>query len=676
MSVYTEKPFKQVIMDNLSDHRKLLITLKDRCRVCYTCVRECPAKAIKIINGQAEVIIERCIGCGNCTRVCSQGAKVYRLSGLPVTELLDSPRHVVAIVAPSFPAEFTEAGDYRQFVGMMRELGFDNVFEVGFGADLVAFEYKKILEGKLDQRYISSDCPAIVNYIRKYHPGLVTSLANIVSPMVAMSRVVRAKLGNDVKIVFAGPCVAKKEESAEVDEALTFTELRNLFRERNIDPGKVVPSEFDPPEAGKGAVFPISRGLLQTVDIKDNAFEGNIIVAEGREDFQEALKEFEAGLISGQHLELLCCEGCIMGPGMSEGGKHYARRSYISNYVRDKIKHFDKSGWEKNIAEYSTIDLISEFTADDQRLPPPSVGEIRKELEKMGKFDARDFLNCGACGYESCEEHAIAIIEGLAEIEMCLPMTIDKLHNSINDLAVTNEKLVSVQQALKQSEKMASMGQLSAGIAHELNNPLGVVIMYSNILLDELPKNAEAYADLKLIVEQANRCKKIVGGLLNFARKNQVNPCEVKLKKLVNQVIDGLIIPGNIDIEFDMDGLSQPTAQLDTEQIIQALTNLVKNAVEAMPDGGELTIKTKNDGENVEFHIIDTGTGIKEEDREKIFEPFYTTKGIGKGTGLGLATTYGIVKMHNGQISLISNADPGKGDTGTKFIVTLPAINV
>jgi C4-dicarboxylate-specific signal transduction histidine kinase len=176
--------------------------------------------------------------------------------------------------------------------------------------------------------------------------------------------------------------------------------------------------------------------------------------------------------------------------------------------------------------------LSCDFEPDDQRLPTPSVSEIRAELEKMGKFDARDFLNCGACGYESCEEHAIAIIEGLAEIEMCLPMTIDKLHNSINDLAVTNEKLISVQQALKQSEKMASMGQLSAGIAHELNNPLGVVIMYSNILLDELPKNAPAHSDLKLIVEQANRCKKIVGGLLNFARKNQVNPVEVSLEKL------------------------------------------------------------------------------------------------------------------------------------------------
>jgi nitrogen-specific signal transduction histidine kinase len=594
---------------------------------------------------------------------------------MQVADMLESAGRVVAMVAPSFPAEFTEIADYRLFVGMMRKLGFDNVFEVGFGADLVALEYQKLLTGTGENRYISSDCPAIVNYIRQYHPSLVPCLSRIVSPMVAMSRVVRKKMGNDIKIVFAGPCVAKKEESTEVDEVLTFAELRDLFRERGIDHRSMIPSEFDYPRAGKGAVFPISRGLLQTVDIKDNAFEGNIIVAEGRADFQEAIKEFEAGLISGQHLELLCCEGCIMGPGMSEGGRHYVRRTLISNYVREKIKNYNREEWDNSIREYGKLDLTCEFEPDDQRLPTPSVNEIRAELEKMGKYDAKDFLNCGACGYESCEEHAVAIIEGLAEIEMCLPMTIDKLHNSINDLAVTNEKLVTVQQALKQSEKMASMGQLSAGIAHELNNPLGVVIMYSNILLDELPRNAAAYSDLKLVVEQANRCKKIVGGLLSFARKNQVNPVEVSLERILRQAMDAMIIPPNIQVDLDIESVRQDKVWLDAEQIIQALTNLFKNAIEAMQEGGTLRIMVMHDNSSVQFHISDTGTGIREEDMDKIFEPFYTTKGIGKGTGLGLATTYGIVKMHNGQISVTSNADPGKGQTGTTFIVTLPAHN-
>ena len=115
----------------------------------------------------------------------------------------------------------------------------------------------------------------------------------------------------------------------------------------------------------------------------------------------------------------------------------------------------------------------------------PLANEIKEMLEKLGKKTPADELNCGACGYHSCEEHAIAILNGLAEIEMCLPDTIDKLHTTIETLNITNEKLASAQQALKQSEKLASMGQLSAGIAHELNNPLGVVMMYSNIILDE-----------------------------------------------------------------------------------------------------------------------------------------------------------------------------------------------
>jgi iron only hydrogenase large subunit-like protein/nitrogen-specific signal transduction histidine kinase len=659
-------------MKSSADQKKLVITLKDRCRVCYTCVRECPAKAIKIINGQAEILIERCIGCGNCTKVCSQGAKVYQRSGNEVEALLEAPGKVAAIVAPSFPAEFIEFEDYRILVGMIKSLGFDYVFEVGFGADLVAAKYQEILESEGVKRYISSDCPAIVNYVEHYHPELVSSLAGIVSPMVAMTRAVRKKHGDNLKVVFIGPCVAKKQESDEVTEILTFAELRELFRKRDIHPRNTELVAFDPPYAGKGSIFPISRGLLQTIDIKESAFEGNIIVAEGRADFQEALKEFEAGLINTQHLELLCCEGCIMGPGMTPGGKQFARRTNVSNYVRDKILSMESGVLEKQLAVFSDLDLTTEFEAKDRRLPKPMGEAINEILKKMGKMDPKDFLNCGACGYDTCEDHAQAVIEGLAEIEMCLPLTIEKLHNSVHDLAITNEKLVAVQQALKQSEKMASMGQLSAGIAHELNNPLGVVIMYCNILLDETPKDSSEYNDLKLIVDQANRCKKIVGGLLNFARKNQVLLTEVNMNAVLKQSLDALIIPVGINVDIDSSEVQNPIVQIDMEQMIQVLTNLIKNSIEAMPNGGTLKLKLKENINHITFIVSDTGTGIREEDQEKIFEPFFTTKGVGKGTGLGLATAYGIVKMHKGQISLTSNTDINKGPTGTTFTITIP----
>ncbi|HLN20189.1 MAG TPA: [Fe-Fe] hydrogenase large subunit C-terminal domain-containing protein [Bacteroidales bacterium] len=648
----------------------LVYTIKELCRTCYTCVRECPAKAIRIVGGQAEVIDERCIACGNCTKVCSQGAKVFLNTTDRVTKLLESAANVAAIIAPSFPAEFSDISDHRLLVGMIKRLGFSTVGEVSFGADLVAGKYKQLVsEG--DSYFISSDCPSIVNYIKLYHPDLVDNLAPVVSPMVAMSRVVRRKYGKEIRIVFIGPCVAKKAESNEIDEAITFTELRDMLNERGISVQDTLPSEFDEPAGGRGAIFPVARGLLQTAMISDDAVTGNMVAAEGRIDFQNALKEFESGLLQNQHMELLCCEGCIMGPGLSKNGKQYNRRNLVRTYAGRKMENLDQQKWEQACKEFSDIDLSVHHRTDVPYVEHFSEKEVNEVLLKMGKKTKKDELDCGACGYETCVEHAIAITKGLAEVEMCLPYTIEKLHKSVKDLALSNEKLTSMRQALKQSEKLAHMGQLSAGIAHELNNPLGVVIMYSNILLDEAPPEAPVREDLKLIVEQAGRCKKIVAGLLNFARKNQVNHQQINIRQLVKQSLDSIIMPGNVKVTVD-DQTTNPDAMLDSEQMMQVITNLIKNAVDAMPHGGTITITLEDTLSDVFIFIADTGSGIKEEDRSKIFEPFFTTKSIGKGTGLGLATAYGIVKMHKGQITVESNNDPSAGPTGTTFKIAVP----
>jgi two-component system NtrC family sensor kinase len=648
----------------------LVYTIKELCRTCYTCVRECPAKAIRIVGGQAEVIDERCIVCGNCTKVCSQGAKVFLNTVDRVVKLLESNAKVAAIIAPSFPAEFSDIPDHKVLTGMIRSLGFEYVAEVSFGADLVADRYKKLVS-ESREFYISSDCPSIVSYVKFYHPSLVENLAPIVSPMVAMSRVVREKYGRETAIVFIGPCVAKKAESTEIDEAITFTELREMLAERGITAENCSPVDFDQPVGGRGAIFPVARGLLQTAKISDNAITGNIIAAEGRIDFQGALKEFEAGLIKNQHMELLCCEGCIMGPGLSKNGKQYNRRSLVSSYANSKMQNIDLESWQKSFEEFSELDLSFRHKPEDHRIETLDENDVKDILIKMGKKTKLDQLDCGACGYESCVEHAIAIKKGLAEVEMCLPYTIEKLHKSVKDLALSNEKLSSMKQALKQSEKLAHMGQLSAGIAHELNNPLGVVIMYSNILLEESSDGDPVREDLKLIVDQAGRCKKIVAGLLNFARKNQVNHQPVSIKELVNHSLASLIIPEKVRISIS-DRTTNPEAMLDVEQMMQVLTNLIKNAFDAMPAGGIIDIQLEDTFGDVIITISDTGTGIKEEDRAKIFEPFFTTKSIGQGTGLGLATAYGVVKMHKGQITAESNNDPAKGPTGTSFKIVLP----
>jgi signal transduction histidine kinase/iron only hydrogenase large subunit-like protein len=652
---------------------QLVFTQEGLCRVCYTCVRECPARAIRIENGQAMVNNYRCIGCGNCVKVCSQMAKDYLRFTSDVSRLLKSDEEVVALVAPSFASEFDEYKDYKLFVGLLKELGFSKVCEVAFGADLVAREYDSLCTTHRQGGYISSDCPAIVYYIQHYHPELVQYLVPVVSPMIASHRVVRQKYGDHVKTVFIGPCIAKKAESTEVDFVITFNELRALLRTRNVNQNDIKPIDFDPPHAGAGAIFPISRGLLHNLSLEEDISTDNVIVAEGKNGFREAIHEFENGLMNVQLLEVLCCDGCIMGPGTSDPreGK-FAKRIKLSSYVNQKTGALDVVEFEKDIAEFGDMDLSRSFEPKDRRIKLPTREEIEKVLISLGKFSSKDHLNCGACGYETCEEHAIAVAQGFAEQEMCLPETIEKLHKSIEELNISNDKLVSAQQALKQQEKLAHMGQLSAGIAHELNNPIGVILMYTNILMDECDKDSDIYEDLRLIADQSERCKNIVSGLLNFARRNQVKFDEVNVVELVNKSLSSLIFKSNVKVSI-RSFVANPVFECDIEQMIQVISNLAKNAAEAMEEiGGEIYIQMDDDKESVSIKVKDNGKGIGQEHIDKIFDPFYTTKGIGKGTGLGLATIYGIIKMHTGKIEVTSNADPEKGPTGTEFSIFLP----
>lgn len=659
-----------------TDDIPLVTTIREHCRVCYTCVRECPAKAIRISEGQAEVLHERCIGCGNCVRVCSQNAKQVQTSIPAVDLLLASGPKVAACLAPSFPAEFDDI-EYRRLVGMLRALGFQIVVETAFGADLVADRYRRLFEEHRDKRYIATSCPAIVGYVERYHPNLVGSLAPIVSPMIATARALRRMHGPNLRIVFIGPCIAKKGEAGtaevegEVDAVLTFVELRAMLRLHGISPLSVNGSEFDPPRAGAGALFSISRGMLQAAGMSEDLAVGEVVSADGRDGFVDAIKEFEAGDLDARLLEVLCCKGCIMGAGMSSQLPLFNRRSCVSHYVRHRLKEIDPEAAKAEMARFADLDLSRVYQSHDQRVAPPSLVELQAILERIGKRRPEDELNCGACGYESCREHAVAIHRGLAESEMCLPYTIDRLRKVVDKLAISHQELASAREALTHSEKLASMGQLAAGIAHELNNPLGVVIMFAHLLLEEMGKEGKSREDLQTIVENADRCKKIVSGLLHFARQNKVTLTPTDLHELVDRVVRTLVVPENITLRIEHEH-EEETADVDRDQIAQILTNLVSNAQAAMPDGGTLTIHTGGDEKNVRLKVADTGVGITEENRAKIFDPFFTTKGVGKGTGLGLAVTYGIVKMHRGQISLESNDKPAKGSTGTTFTVVLP----
>jgi signal transduction histidine kinase/Fe-S-cluster-containing hydrogenase component 2 len=658
----------------------LITIIGEKCRMCYACVRECPAKAIQVVDGQARVIQPRCIGCGNCLRVCSQNAKQVRDDTARAFGLLQSGERVVAMLAPSFPAEFTEIPP-GTLVAMIRALGFESVHEITLGADLVAHAYRKLLEENPERRYITTPCPAAVSYVRKYHPRLMPYLAPIVSPMVAMARVLRHDLGDDIKVVFMGPCVAKKRASidtthGEVDAVLTFAELRDMFSRRGIKPENFDGhDQFDPPYGGLGAVFPISGGLLQTAGLTEDLLTGELIIAEGRNEFIEAINEFDLSHADTRLLDVLSCVGCFAGPGMTNDETMLQRRSRISAYARNRLAGLSADE-EADVAaaseRYAALDLTREYQADAQTLGDSATPEELDEiLHRMGKFRAEDLLNCGACGYDTCVDHAHAVYAGLADSDMCLPHTIEQLQFAYKELEVSHKSLEEAKEALERSGKLASMGQLAAGIAHEVNNPLGTLLLHANLLLEECEDEDEIKTDLETIVDQANRCKRIISGLLNFARQNRVVRQPTNVSELVDKVIRTAPTAENVMVSVQ-DRLSDPMAEIDGDQIVQVLTNLFTNAQQAMPNGGSLTILLSDDPDTVTIRVSDTGEGIARENMARLFDPFFTTKQVGMGTGLGLAVTHGIVKMHRGQIYVESNHDPACGPTGTTFTIELP----
>jgi len=303
------------------------------CEPCHACIRSCPVLAITYRSDDHGVSIDpaRCIGCGSCLDGCPQGSVQHRDSVERVSAMLQDGSEVAAMVGPSIAGEFEDITDYRKFVQMIRALGFAFVHEASFGADLVALQYLRLLEESKGKFYISSNCPAVVSYVEKYHPGLTSNLAPIVSPMIATARVLRDMYGDRVRLVYIGPCIAGKDEAEAfgpdpgIDAVLTFTELRKLFRLHGIDETRLEYSEFDPPLGHKGALFPLPEGMLEAAGIDRSLLSGKVISVEGPAGMLRSVEEFGSNITSIQHhFNLFYCEGCIMGPGTSREGISYA----------------------------------------------------------------------------------------------------------------------------------------------------------------------------------------------------------------------------------------------------------------------------------------------------------------------------------------------------------------
>ena len=659
--------------------QNVVTTIPERCRRCYTCVRECPAKAIRVEGGQATVLQERCIACGNCVRVCAQQAKRIIDCAPRVRRLLaDRDVPVYACLAPSFPAAFHPIRPGK-VIAAIRKLGFAELWEVALGAELVGRAYARLArEAKAaGTQLISSACPALVGYVEKHMPSLVGSLAPVVSPMIATARAIRQRKGRNVRVVFIGPCIAKKNEfrdalvAGELDAVLTFEELRRMLFHAGIVPEHLAETFFDSPRCHLGRSFPLSGGLLKTAGLHADILENDVVVTEGKDRVFGALEAIVNGSSEARLFDILFCEGCINGPLMPHGLSPFMRKEVVARFVTDLSRWTTEREVVEAMAEFADLDLTRSFTRRDVTLPKPSEAQINETLRRMKKGNLEDRLDCGACGYPTCREKAVAVCQGIAEPEMCLPYLVDELQAVIRQLRLSHDELASAQHRLVHTEKLASMGQLSAGVAHEINNPLGVVLLYSHILAKQLPEADNRREDLEVIVREATRCRNIVRGLLDFARQSRVTKAPADTGQLFEEVtrimqprLDGKPIRFVTEVEPGL-----PVMLVDATQIKQMLVNLLENGVDALDGGGELRLSARRveHGDALEIRVADNGCGIPAEHLPKLFTPFFTTKEAGKGTGLGLAIAYGVVKMHCGDIT--ADSKPGEGTT---FRITLP----
>ena len=251
--------------------------------------------------------------------------------------------------------------------------------------------------------------------------------------------------------------------------------------------------------------------------------------------------------------------------------------------------------------------------------------------------------------------------------------TVRQLRRTQQELQTRIEAHLEAERKLIQAEKLAAVGEMAAGIAHELNNPLTTVTGFTELVLDEIPDDSEIRIDLGLVLKEARRARDVVRRLLDFSRRSESEHARVDLNELLDDVLsltNHLMRTSGVQLEVAL-GKKLPWVFVDRNQMKQVFLNLFHNALQAMPTGGSLVVRTgkcQQDGRNwVTASVIDTGDGISEKDRERIFEPFFTTRSDEGGTGLGLSVTYGIVSDHGGEIDVESEL--GKG---TNFTVRLP----
>lgn len=392
-------------------------TLINECHDCYKCVRNCPVKAIKIENGHASVLAEKCIACGTCVKSCPSNAKQVRNDLDKVKNLIIAQKKIFVSLAPSWVGVF----DYSKskMISILKRLGFFAVSETALGAQEVSIRTAEVLNNSEKGLFISSACPVIVDYIRLYKSNFTKNIVSIASPALTHAKLLREKFGEDIAVVFIGPCIGKKNESDNnqnlIEAAITFDELKFWINDEAIDTDEVEIDEkadFVPENSFEGAIYPLDGGMNETIKRIGVKPEVQLLNICSLNAFTQALNGLEVQKIDRPlFIEALACEGgCVAGPCISTEKSGVSLMTSVLNNTK----------YRKSIPQKPDVVVNIDYKPNAVVEKDYPLSEILKALKKIGKYKVEDELNCGGCGYSTCRELAKALIAGDAEPSMCV----------------------------------------------------------------------------------------------------------------------------------------------------------------------------------------------------------------------------------------------------------------
>lgn len=394
-----------------------IFTANTECQDCFKCVRGCPVKAIRVQDSHAQVMPELCVACGHCVEVCPSHAKKIRDDLGRVRQLLEQTDPVYVSLAPSWVSEFRGLSE-EKMVCALKKLGFAGASETAHGAEAVSSAMAQSLR-RSNGIVISSACPVAVDYIRKYLPAFTESISPVLSPALSHARMLKNRFGENARVVFIGPCIAKKNEADRhpdlIAAALLYSTLKEWFEAEKINPWTLAPEptdRFELDRAPQGAIYPIEGGMNETIRIRGGCDATHFVTVSGLHALEQTLEGITPSDVNVPvFIETLACVGgCVHGPGTAHGAPGLLERLRVMRNAQ--------------IDQPADVGTGLEIGASYESEPVPAeavnLQQIREALRAVGKNRPEDELNCGGCGYDTCRNFAAALLAGKAEPAMCV----------------------------------------------------------------------------------------------------------------------------------------------------------------------------------------------------------------------------------------------------------------